>query len=349
MKTNRFTKHISSALVLASLTTVSAGCKTAGWSSGSKLFSWNREPDPTLLSSGANASEYPEGPANKYEPTSVAALGSQTGTAASLAASRGTGYSSPGQTTSTPQAGLAAQANGYQTGAYPTGGTQPPATPTSGGMPSPYGGTYTGSTPSGSASAAPKSNVASNTPASPYPTASAYASSPYGAGQSSAPSAYAGLPSPNTAGSAAGLPAYPVASSSTAPGLPTQTGASLQSMLPGSTMPDSAMPARPTGYPSSTVSTTTSLGLPTSPTGLPGAGTGPATDSLPSAGLPTSGTAMAAPSAYRGSTTLGGFSPGTTGRSTGYDFGGGQASESPAAGTTTLPPNTANTGNPLLR
>jgi hypothetical protein len=57
-----------------------------------------------------------------------------------------------------------------------------------------------------------------------------------------------------------------------------------------------------------------------------------------------------APTAYKGATALGGFSPGTTGRSTGYDFGAGPAGDQAGrSASTTLPPNTANTGNPLLR
>jgi hypothetical protein len=129
------------ALVLA--TAMSTGCKSMKVP-GTSWLSWNREPDAAMLAGSQEVPELPVSPASKYNPDSVAALGSQNGTPSSMT-SNGTSspYGYTTETVSAPKAGLAAQANGYQTGPYQVGPT-PSSSSMGGGLPNPYGGTYAG-------------------------------------------------------------------------------------------------------------------------------------------------------------------------------------------------------------
>lgn len=343
MKSRWTARTLPRVILLAACASGLTGCKTTSWMPGSKLLAWNREPDPSMLASEPVEPDYPASPAKKYEPISVANMGRPTGTAASLAASRA----------STPAGGgLAASANGYGspyggtpgtggTAGYPTGPYQTGASSVAGAK-SPYGGTY------GSAAAQPEvalpSSVANNlgTPGSSYPTSS-----------------MGGLPNATASTAGSGSTAYP-----TSPGLPTQastvgyaSGSGL-GLPPGGTTPTSSLPTNAYPTAGSTYPTSSAGGLPSgadlqaSLPNLPVSGTaggpslGAATSSTATPSVMPTPSGYTAPTAYKGATTLGGFSPGTTGRSTGYDFGSGP---SEGGSTNTLPPNTASGTRPLLR
>ncbi len=132
---------------------------------GSNMFASSREPDAATLSGkspekDSGVPELPESPASKYSADNIASVGprSTTSTSNSEATSvppAATGaYGFTAQTVATPKTGLAAQANGYQTGPYdvsPPAGTAPTAGLATGpssnqSYASPYGGSYTGRT-----------------------------------------------------------------------------------------------------------------------------------------------------------------------------------------------------------
>ena len=186
----------------------------------------------------------------------------------------------------------------------------------SGSLPNPYGGNYTGSTTTNDI-ALPNSVTGAMTNAS-----------------HTAPS-YGTFPGNETLAGAAGQ-ASTASAVSQSPALP----------------PASAYGAASTGAPFN--------GLPALPapggslagySAAPAAGAGTANNNLP--GLPAipsataggnSATHTPASSAYQGATTLNGYTPGTTGRSTTYDFspsGGGSAGTAPTNSSFSLPPNTA--------
>ncbi len=325
---------LSRVLALSLCTTGLAGCKTASWMPGSKLLAWNRDPDPSML---ASEPIEPQSPANKYEPTSIASMGKPTGTAASLAQSRAgglaasaNGYGSPYASATTPTG-----STGYSTGPYQTGSTA------TGGGQSPYGGSYS-SAPSNQPDVALPSSVASN-----LGTGSAYPTSTV------ASNTTPGVTSSGSNAMGAGLPAYPVASSGSGFPTPASTAGYSSNATASSGLPTPPLPGGT--YPTAGSPMTSNLpsagslqsSLPNMP--LAGAAGGPSlstgatgTATAPTTTAPAGG--FQAPSAYKGATTLGGFSPGSTGRSTGYDFGSG-----PSGSSGSLPPNTAGGAGSLLR
>lgn len=331
MKTSRISRSRLSIALLVVVVAPAVGCKSAtAWKMpGSSLFSWNREPDASLLASENELPEYPEpsGPAGKYEPNSVASLGAGTPGTATRTQQVAPGvsmptYGSTAQTVGTPQAGLAAQANGYATGPYgvrPTTSTAVSQASTTTGLPSPYGGSY--SSGSTAMTGTPNITLPTNVAAS----LGSAAPAAQNIGNTIAPPAT----SPTTNFSQASYPTYPSATA----------GSVSLPKLPNLAAPNSL------GTPNLASPNTAAVNV-----------GGPSGVAMPTAtsnaGLPSSvgsaATGLPAPSAYKGATTLGGFSPGTTGRSTGYDFGSGQTNPvTPPQ--TTLPPNTASGTNPLLR
>ncbi len=281
------------------------GCRSGAWKMpGSSLLSWGRKPDASTLSGEDELPQLPPSPAAKYDPGTIASVGAKNtpATGGSTNQGSGTAYGYSAQTVSTPKTGLAAQANGYQTGPYQMGtasttGTAPSGTTAAAGLPNPYGGSYTGT--AGTSASAQAPNIA-------LPTS---VTNTLATGSAASPAGYPGASAPamGSAGTASSIPVgYPQSS------------------------PASATPTMP--------STTTTPDLPSYPS-LPAGGVG---------GTPS-------PSAYQGATTLtptdpsapatasapAGFAPGTTGRSTGYDFGAGSSNS--------LPPNTASGSVPLLR
>jgi hypothetical protein len=96
------------------------GCKAGGWKM--PKMSWNREPSASTLA-GSETPKLPESPANKYSPSTIASVGAGTspGTSSGYKAPSN-GYAGQASSTTTPVAsGLAASANGYQTGPYTVG------------------------------------------------------------------------------------------------------------------------------------------------------------------------------------------------------------------------------------
>ena len=323
--------------VLVLAVAVSSGCRSFGWKPGS-MFSSNRKPSDSEFAD-ARIPE-PESPASKYTPGTIASVGAGNKTPASTVGTGGEsayGYTTP---TTPLGAGLAAKANGYQTGPYQMGSaggsqTKTPSastiakTPQTQGLPNPYGGTYKGagtpasaSTPVGTPDIKLPSTVtdaiAKAKTASGYPTAT-LPTSPTKP-QNSVPVSY---PTGATPGSAnTGMPSYP--------SLPT---GQIPQGSAGTVGPPPTSAYQPRVQP-----TTTTNGLPTGSTQLPNAGTA----SLPNAGsmslpLPGSagapgglpklpsmtGSANSAPTTTPAATSESrseGFAPGTTGRTTGYDF-----------------------------
>lgn len=317
-------------LAIAALAASASGCKSSGFSMpGKNLFSWNRQPNATTLAGNSKVPNLPESPAAKYDP---AAIASTTGKASGTPAGSAYGYGATGSGATQP--GLAASANGYQTGPYPlASNSAPPATSaastaTTGSLPSPYGGSYSGSSASlnTASTAAPKSDVPL-----PNSVAAALGKGPAAtAGYTSAPSLGSGLPAfPNSAGSPPLLGATaPPTSYGSAPGIPATTSA--YQLPPGPNA--SGVPAFTASntYTSPPVSTAgTAAGVPALPA-IGVAATQPTTPShATSPALPPSG-GSAASSAYQSSNTLSPYSPGSTGRSTTYDFSGGQKTATPA-------------------
>ena len=191
-------------LKLAALAATASGCKSTGFSMpGKNLFSRNRAPDAETLAGNNKASNLPESPASKYDPSAIASLGNSP---ASTPAGSAYGVG-------TTQPGLAAAANGYQTGPYSTAPkTMPPATSvastaTSGALPSPYGGSYNGS------------SASLNTPSTGSPSGDVPLPNSVTAALSKGPGTLGGYtPSATVGGS---LPAFPNAAS--APALPGAT------------------------------------------------------------------------------------------------------------------------------
>ncbi len=261
---------------------VSSGCKSLSWKPSS-LFSWNRAPEESMYA-GPAITEVPTSPATQHTPNAIAATGT---TNAGIAAQSGSAYGYSPQTSSSPQAGLAAQANGYQTGPYQmTSATRQPTTTavaspqnpgSAGGLPNPYGGTYTGSVGTPSVGTATLPNI--QLPNSVNQAIEA---------QRSAPANYPSIPLPGSS-----MPQV------TSPAATTGT------------LPNVSMPSIPT-YPSASVGQTGTAGgtgtVPTSSAyqGVAG-GQGGVSATL---NLPTGTPAQPAS-----------FTPGTTGRTTQYNFG----------------------------
>ncbi len=346
-------------LVIAVLATSFAGCRGSGLSLPKmSMFSWNRKPDAATLAGNTQPSGLPASPAAKYDPAAIASTqGKSTSPTTTTGVGSAYGYGATGTAGGTPAGlGLAASANGYQTGPYqlaPNTSTASTATAgslPSGSLPSPYGGTYTGSTTSlntsASSSLANKSDV-------PLP--------------SSVTAALAKGAAPTVGSNAgSGLPALPSATAgSTTPALPAGYANNGTGQTPASTSAYQMMPS-PLGFgsnpytPSTPVTTVGSLGgtagqAPTGNSatagsltmGLPPFPNQPGTSSAGSTPPPAT-----ASTAYQGATTLGSYSPGSTGRSTSYDFSGGQGATTAGAVSpaTSLPSVPANSGTlPLLR
>ncbi len=307
------------------------GCQsTRSWSP----VSWytNRQPDAAKIAGRTNdASAVPGSPALSHTPTALAS-NSSPGSKASP--------TTPGATSSlpygnaaaggapAPTGGLAAQANGFRTvnnstpgnppaGGYQTGpyGMSSASANAPTNFPNPYGGTY--STANTQSASVPGSSAAT------YPEAASLASSP------SAANVMAGYGTPAGYGSTVNSPA------------------DSQSDYP-------SLPAIPVSGPSSSPPTYASSEIPNAP---------PAYGAVPNYGLPDQadpyggyngqGSTPGA-SAYQPVQQAGNFAPGTTGRSTTYNFGAGAASDPGVSGTIPapsggLPPNTAYGNSPLLR
>lgn len=318
MKTTSQTLLTLSILAL----TCTTGCRSMSWKMpGSSLLSWNRDPDTSKLASDSELPQMPISPAGKHEPTTIASVGANSnGTrpaATGLGIGGGSAYGYTSPTSSTPQTGLAAQSNGYQTGPYQLGNgrgsspttptsTTPPATAMAG-LPSPYGGTYSGTT-AASGSTAPNitlptsvaNTLASGSAALPnnYPgSAIGSPAIPNAMGQARPSTSYAG-----TLPAATGAPAYPTSNPQSMPSYPSLPAPNTGATSAGNVL--TASSPNPGAYPGASSGTTTAAGPGISPAG---------------------------------------FAPGTTGRKTSYDFSG----QTP--GSSTLPPNTANSGSPLLR
>lgn len=332
------------ALVLTFCCT-SSGCRSSTWKMpswkmpGSKFFA-SRDPDPATLAGRSGVPELPESPATKYTASNIAAVGkssaasgTNTGSNSSLAGGTTDGYASP---TATPPAGLAAQGNGYQTGPYQVGATGGLATGglatgttvgstsntlASGpnGLPNPYGGTYAGTASPGRAGGT-NEHLYGNTPAAGMP-----ADIPL---PNSVTSSLASGPnSPGLYPSAPGMPA-----------LPDTTSASYAAAVnpSPSMMPHAGLPPLPTGLPALPPPTGTAGSFDPTRTTTGGS----FTLNTPNTATSVNNTPTPPSTAYQGATTLG-FAPGTTGRSTTYNFSGNASGSSPASRNSQLPPNTS--------
>lgn len=307
-----------SIVAIALICSTSAGCRTSSWNMpGSSFFSWNREPDATKLAGNSTLPQYPESPATKHQPNAIASVGagSAEGSRVATASSTGSTYGYPAQTVAAPKQGLAAQANGYQTGPYQVGeatnGSQPAGSP----LPNPYGGSYAG---------------VSSTTSMPNVTLPSSVSNALNGGAAN-PSGTGAVVSYPSTGDSAGLPSYPSGTGSSKTSSPAAVGQSLPSM-----------PSYPAAGSTSSTGNTNSM---------------PAYPSYPASPETTGGTATAAGSSsahktnsntYSGTAASGNYAPGTTSRSTGYDFSGASTSGA-TQGESRLPPNTASETLPLLR
>lgn len=339
-------------LALSTMLCSSAGCRSANFSLPKmSMFSWNKKPDAATLTGNPPPAGLPESPAARYDAASTNAMAGKSpasgvGSAYGYGATGSGASGMPGQTA---QSGLAAAANGYQTGPYHLGtkaatvpaGTMAsststaPATP--GGLPSPYGGTYAGMTGALGSSATSITNVA--LPSSVAATSGSESPSAVGVGSGlpPLPNATAGVPPMNGYGSAS-LPALPAGytSGGTTPAI--TSGYQLPAGTPAPPALSSPLPATSAG--------TGGFALPSIP-GTSGAGTSNA--ALPISAPPVSpvlgatSAPIAPPTAYQGATLLdssaaGAFSPGSTGRTTSYNFGGSAPTSS--SGSTTAPSGT---------
>lgn len=327
-------------LAIAAAVVSTSGCKSSGFSMpGKSMFSWSRQPDAATLAGNTKVPNLPESPAAKYDPAAIASKSGSPGKPAGSAY----GYGGTGATTAssgTAQPGGAATANGYQSGPYPMASTTPaPATTiasttTSGALPSPYGGTYNGSmnglnTPS---TAAGRGDV-------PLPSSVTNALGK-GAGATAGYSTPAmlggGLPPLPNAATAGYTNNGPTSAATTAYQLPEGPTAGQTSAYSASNSYTSNAPGTTTGGSATTGSGT---GLPP----LPGGSSASAPPAGQAGSTATPPKSSATPNAYPPATPAGSYSPGSTGRSTGYDFGSKNA-----AGVT--PANSALGGTlPLLR
>ncbi len=360
-----------SMLALVIVATSITGCRSTGLSMPKmpkmNMFSWNRKPDPATLAGSAQPAGLPESPAAKYDPNAIATT---TGKSNSSTAGSAYGYGATGNSLgATPsvnaQAGMAASANGYQTGPYGLSPNRATTSPTNvastatsgslptGSLPSPYGGTYTGSSPS----------LHTN----PSTTATAKTDVPLPSSVTAALNRGATSPATNSGG----LPAIPGATAATmpsTPALPAGYANNASGQIPANTSAYQMLPSPP-AYPVTNPSFTN---IPVTSVGSLGGTSAGATSSTPAGannnpmttavagGLPAipnqTGTVAAqsstASSAYQGATTLGtAYSPGSTGRATNYDFSGGQGATSASAISTVPSSAVPNSGiqQPLLR
>lgn len=318
-----------SVFAIALICSTSAGCRTSGWKMpGSSFFSWNREPDATKLAGNSTLPQYPESPATKHEPNAIASVGAGSADGSKVAATNSTGstYGYPAQTVAAPKQGLAAQANGYQTGPYQVGeaknsgaGSYASSQPAGGPLPNPYGGSYAG---------------VSSTTSMPNVTLPSSVTSALNGSATNTPGT-GSVASYPTASDSAGLPSYP-----------NVTGSSKTSPVSTASQSLPSMPSYPAaGSAGSTGNTNSMPAYPSYPASPETAG-GSATAAGSSSAHSTNSSTF--PGASGTGNASGNYAPGTTSRSTGYDFSG-RSSGGAAQGDSRLPPNTASETLPLLR
>jgi hypothetical protein len=346
---------------LIALSLCGTGCKSGWKMPGTGMWPWGRQPSASTLAADTTSPKLTEGPAANHNPVAVAsaAAGTKPSAPTSLASTATPGAGMAGAGTLGAQnlptvGGTAAAANGYQIGPYGMAGA---------------GGTRSASgMPSASSQAAAPNPLAPN-PLAPNPAAPNQAApnqvTPFGGSiaQTGYPNQLytgtAGLPnsSPAPFGSLATTPALPPATphaglgslASTPmpnmpmPGLP-------QSGLPQSGLPQSGLPGAPLqsgtaqGYSMPVAQQAGSLAMPSVQPTLPGAPAAswpsPTAPQFPASNVTT---ASATGDVYR---------PGTTSRTTNYNFGGSPAT-SPTSGfgasgygSFQLPPNTASGSGP---
>ncbi len=332
MKTGTHTNLRSIGLIVTLLSVSSTGCMSSGGWKMPKMFSWNREPSATTLA-GTTTPQLPESPANKYSPNAIASVGAGSSGAGTSSGNKAPTNGYAGQTspaTKTASAGLAATANGYQTGPYQVGNNSASNVQAAGayggatssnpnalaaGLPNPYGGTYGGM--SSKADMALPSNVKNSLASGPAYTASP---STYGPAATTMPAAH------SAATSGYAMPVAPtmpnaVATNGNPYGAPAISYPSLPNVGQASATAGGQFPTNNTALPS----------YPALGTSLPSAAT-TAGSAYSAVAPPTGGQ----PASYQAAT----YQPGTTARPTTYNFG------SSASPTPTLPPNTASGAGP---
>ena len=368
---SRIRNWVYTGMVLAMLAGSQTGCKSGWKMPGTDMFSWGRKPsESTLVGSGPTISApgsmtasttpksanpppsaptgSPMSPALRSTPNQVASTAVNPG---ATTRPNGTNFGGYGPTPSAPYAttasapvpGAAASANGYTTGAYPTGQPRPPM----GVNTAPYGqlasNPASGMQPAGPSLATPQMPNGQGMPnAQGMPFAQGPASSPAGAPNysypsrspvaSSSPQVYGGMTVPRGPSTIASAPsgalppaAVPSGYSMTPPsasnGLPVAG-------LPAAGLPNATIPGARTasaqGLPAVPVSSGSNLppGLPPN-TQMPVAYGGSAPSSMPVMSTPTGSSSGNAP-----------YLPGSVGRNTPYDFsnqGPGVAPSSPAS------------------
>ncbi len=347
----KLSSYVNFRLGLALILTFSCattGCRSSSWKMpswkmpGSKFFS-SGDPDPATLAGRSGVPELPESPATKYTASNIASAGKPAATTATTGTSGGTtngtnsslagatNYGYPGPTTTQPTTTLPTTTLPTTTSpstTSPTAGLAKTTPPT--GLAALGNGYQTG-----------PYQVGSNGGLATGATTGALASGPNGL-----PSPYGGTyaGASGAARTMTGNNSFGSPTATTLPALPDTSSASYAANInpaPGM-MPQAGLPPLPTSLPSLPPPTGTMGSVEPSRAMAAGSYTlgGPST----TAGLAS--TSNPPSSAYQGATTQG-FAPGTTGRSTTYNFSGTQSGNS-AAGhnslvppSSSLPPNTA--------
>ncbi|MCC6510047.1 MAG: hypothetical protein IT423_13150 [Pirellulaceae bacterium] len=327
-------KSIAPLLIVLSL--AAPGCKS-GWKmpSPSSMWPWGRQPSAEALA-GTPPKPTLESPASKYTPNSVNSVAAGAPTKSATTAVPGPAVSMPGGSLAStkPTYGGAANANGYQTGPYGMSGLSASASTSAGGG---YNSAVT----------------TASTPTTPGPSSTGFPGGSYV--PQSAYAGTAGLPSATMPAATTPNVANPYAPPTSSPMQPPAAMASMPlPPIPGTTNPvthagGSSMPNATPGMGSSMPSY--QPGMPSLPTGS-GSATGPgfSTVGFPqgtSAPPASAGSMSLPPSSYAGGVPLnsgvpaqGGtgadtYRPGTTGRTTTYNFG---------SGSTTVPVNSNSYG-----
>lgn len=334
MKIGTYTNLRSIGLVVLLLSVSSTGCtSTRGWKMP-KMFSWNREPSATTLA-GTTTPPLPESPANKYSPNAIASVGAGSSGYGTSSGNKAPTNGLAGQSSSTTQAGtpgLAATANGYQTGPYQVGNnaknnvqsasaysgttsSQPNALAS--GLPNPYGGSYSGM--NNSSELALPNNVKSSLASGPnHAPSSAYGAS-------------AALPGTSSANTGYTMPDIPAVANSTTAGVSSYSPTAISyPSLPNVGQADvgvggqgSKLNVPPPAYPA-----------PSANLSAPPATAYNATNVSQYPG-------SSQPATYQPAN----YQPGTTARTTTYDFGANSTTGT-VPPQTTLPPNTASGSGP---
>lgn len=304
LRAGRKSSIASAAPVTAALVVLTAfsGCKTLSWKPSGKMFAWGKKPADSV--EGAEGLVLPTSPATKYSPQAMASLGTQSGASAS-SPSVSSPYGSTAMTTGTPKAGLAAQANGYQTGPYQMGSSPATTTPnqnmastgnttigknaTSTPMSNPYGGPNTFASAGGSKPEVALPNSVSQALSQSKNIPSAYPALPNA--QSNALPGVGSTPNTQTA---AGPTTPPVS-------LPSYTTPATPSATTGTSMPS---------YPSMPSASNETKPQPSAYSGVSVGGTSSTAGNTPATGQATAPSSSTTP-----------FAPGTTGRPNRYSFG----------------------------